>query len=81
MIINVRFSGALASQIGAPRLSVTLPKGATIAHLIGSLQASYPDANALLDSAVFVTAGRQVPQTASLADGQEVALLLPIAGG
>lgn len=81
MHIQTRFSGDLAKQVGTARLAVTLPAGATVAELVARLQQQYPAATDRLETAVPIIAGRHVSPSEILADGQEVALLLPIAGG
>ena len=45
------------------------------------LRREYSEAAPLLDTAVPIIAGRHVTQSEPLVDGQEVAFLLPIAGG
>lgn len=81
MNVTVRLSVGLAQSMGNPRLTVTLPEGATVADLLGQLQTDHPDLQSKLNSVVPMIAGRHVPNTESLSTGQEVALLLPVAGG
>lgn len=81
MQINTRLSGELAVLVGRPRLTVTLPAEATVADLMERLRQAYPEATQRLNTAVPVVAGRHVSPDAPLSDGQEVAFLLPIAGG
>jgi len=50
-----------------------------VADLVDNLRAQYPVA--LLDTAIAVVGGEHVSNSAPLSDGQEIALLLPIAGG
>ena len=81
MQIQTRLSGELAQLVGTPRLVVTLPPDATVADLVTQLRQQYPAAVQYLDTAVPIIAGRHVSPTELLTAGQEVALLLPIAGG
>lgn len=81
MRVNVRLSGELATRAGRPRFSVTLADGATVGDLTDLLRREYSEAAPLLDTAVPIIAGRHVTRSEPLADGQEVAFLLPIAGG
>lgn len=81
MQVSVRLSGELASQAGRPRFSVTLADGATVSDLTDLLRQEYLESSHLLDTAVPIIAGRHVTQSEPLAEGQEVAYLLPIAGG
>jgi molybdopterin converting factor small subunit len=81
MLITVRFSAGLVQQIGQARLQVTLAEGATIADLRQHLAQRFDGAQQLLANTVPVLAGRHVTDSEPLQNGQEVSLLLPIAGG
>lgn len=75
----MRLGAGLVLGSGAARLSISLGDGATVADLVDNLRAQYPVA--LLDTAIAVVGGEHVSNSAPLSDGQEIALLLPIAGG
>lgn len=81
MNVNVRLSGDLAQQVGNARLHVTLAENATVADLVAHLQQQHPAAAARINIAVPIIAGEHVGPTTKLAAGQEIALLLPVAGG
>jgi molybdopterin converting factor small subunit len=81
MKINVRLSGDLVQQVGNARLQVTLAENATAADLVAFLQEQYPAAASRLELVVPFVGGQHVSPEAPLVAGQEVALLLPIAGG
>lgn len=81
MRIHTRFSGELASTMGKPRLTLTLPDQATVGDLLGLLCQEIPASAAKLQVTVQVVSGRHVSKSQVLSDGQEVAFLLPIAGG
>ncbi len=81
MKLNVRVSGVLAQKIGTPRFHVTLPSSAQVQDLIQHLRANYPQLSEEFTQVVVVVGGTHQPETAVLEDGQEVALLMPIAGG
>ena len=81
MRVTIRLSGELANQVGRPRFSVTLVDGATVGDLTELLRREYSEAASLIDTAVPIIAGRHVTQAEPLAEGQDVAFLLPIAGG
>ena len=81
MIVSVRVNGVIAQKMGIARLSVSLPGPATMQDLLETLQLQHPGLRAELGRAVTVVGGTHQPATAVLVDGQEVALLLPIAGG
>jgi sulfur-carrier protein len=80
MNVSVRVGSGLVLDTGMSRLSVTLAEGATVADLMAYLQVQYPAASRL-ESAVLVRNGEHISRSAPLSDGQELALLLPIAGG
>lgn len=81
MNVNVRLSAGLAHSLGNPRLSVSLSDDATVADLLAHLRRQHPDLQSRLDIAIPMIAGRHVSPTQNLSSGQEVALLLPAAGG
>lgn len=78
MTVFVRVGAGL--DLGTTRLSIPLRENATVADLLESLHARYPNASRL-DNAVVVSQGEHVSGSALLSDGQELALLLPISGG
>lgn len=78
--VAIRTTGALRDVLG-PRRALSLPDGATVADLLaflGALDAAAADA---LGRAVVSIAGATVDRCHTLADGDEVALILPVAGG
>ena len=81
MTVHVRLSGELAQKVGLARLAITVSDGSTVADLREQLRAQHPAAAPQLALAVPVIAGQAVNWTATLASDQEVAFLLPIAGG
>lgn len=81
MTVNVRLSAGLAQAVGRTRLVVTLAEGATVADLVEHLRAEHPALASRLDLALPVVSGRHASPSDRLAPGQEVALLLPVAGG
>ncbi|MBV7336248.1 MoaD/ThiS family protein [Chloroflexi bacterium TSY] len=81
MNINVRFSGDLARIVGQPRIGVALNQAATVHDLFQTLCSNYPDLESQLQSAIPVINGRHAREEEALSAGQEVAILLPIAGG
>lgn len=81
MQIDVRVNGPLTRALGRSRLSVELTPGATIADLISHLQTQYPEVARSLAHAVPVLSGTHCAPTTVLSDNQEVALLMPVAGG
>ena len=81
MQITVRANGPLAQSLGVPRLYLSLPDDATIEHLLTTLREQHPDSAEILELAVPIIAGQHQSSTTTLKAGQEVALLIPVAGG
>jgi sulfur-carrier protein len=81
MQIHVRVNGPLSRSLGRARFTVDLTNGATIADLITLLRTQYPEIANALNYVVPVLSGRHCTPSTVLVDGQEVALLMPVAGG
>ncbi|MBK7893689.1 MAG: MoaD/ThiS family protein [Anaerolineaceae bacterium] len=81
MQIHTRFSGELASTIGKHRYTLNLPPHATVGDLLDLLCQEHPNATGKLKATVQIITGRHVTLTETLSAGQEVAFLLPMAGG
>lgn len=81
MHISVRLSAALAQISGAPRVQVEVDDGATIADLVRALEGRYPGLAPRLKHAVPIIAGNHASLDDSVSAGQEVAFLMPVAGG
>ncbi len=81
ILINVRMSLGLAKLAGNTRLRVMLDEGATVADLLDHLCSQYPALKQKLNIAVAIVSGRHATASQTLSHGQEVALLIPIAGG
>lgn len=77
----VRLAGSLAERAGAPRVAVELPEPATVAEIIGELQRLHPQLAVVVASAIAVVAGRHASPDDVVSASQEIALLLPVAGG
>jgi molybdopterin converting factor small subunit len=78
--VNVRLSGTLAQRLG-PRRAVDLAPGATVDDLVAALarDAGF-DAEAGRGLAV-VADGSFVARTRPVRDGEELDVLVPVAGG
>lgn len=81
MQVQVRLGGGLAAAAGTSRLAVELPHDATVETLVDHLGALEPALAAGLGSALPVVRGVHARSGQRLADGDEVALLIPVAGG
>ena len=81
MQVNVRLSAGLGNVIGTPRLVLTVAENATVADLVNTVRHQYPLLESKLKIALPFVAGQLVTEAAPLVAGEEVALLLPAAGG
>ena len=81
MTVRVRLGAGLARLSAAPLKTVEVAEGATVADLFARLGDTEPHLAPALRSALPVVAGEHVPRDRTLADRQEVALLLPVSGG
>ena len=81
MHVVVRLGSGLATAAGTRRLRVELPRGSTVDTLFERLSETEPAIATALDSALPVLRGTHASGGEPLADGDEVALLIPVAGG
>ena len=81
MQVSVRLSAALAQITGAARLQVTVCAAATVADVRQALLPSYPALAPRLPYAVAVVGGNHASPADVVFTEQEVAFLMPIAGG
>jgi acetamidase/formamidase/molybdopterin converting factor small subunit len=81
MRVRVRLGAGLSRFAAAPLLSLELDDGATIAQLLERLTAREPALEPALPSVLPVVHGSHAARDDVLHDGDEVALLIPVAGG
>ena len=81
MHVQVRLGSGLATAAGTRRLRIELPQDATVHTLLERLGEAEPAIARALDSALPIVRGTHASGEESLADGDEVALLIPVAGG
>jgi molybdopterin converting factor small subunit len=79
--VRIRLGSGIARFARAPQLTLELPDGATVADLYERLAAGNPELAPALRSALPVVLGVHVERSRTLAHGEEVALLTPVAGG
>jgi molybdopterin converting factor small subunit len=79
--VHVRLGAGLATEAGTRRLTVALPNGATVDTLLDRLAELEPGIAAGLGSALPVVRGTHAGREQELSEGDEVALLIPVAGG
>jgi molybdopterin converting factor small subunit len=75
--ISVRLNGPLAERLGHRR-TITLPDAATTSDLLGALRDA---AGGALPRVVTSIGGRIIDPAEPLADGADIAVLVPYAGG
>jgi sulfur carrier protein ThiS len=78
--VSIRATGPLRDALG-PRRALTLPDGATVADALAVLGSEAAVPAGLLDRAAVSIGGAIVDRGRALADGDEVALVVPAAGG
>jgi molybdopterin synthase sulfur carrier subunit len=81
MRVRVRLGAGLSRFADAPLLSVDLAEGASVDDLLAALGAQQPSLAPALTAALPVLAGTHAERHQTLQDGDEVALLIPVAGG
>lgn len=81
MEVRIRLGSSLARLAPAPLLRLELPNGATVEDLYDLLASTTPELGPALPSALPLVAGEHVERERSLSNGEEVALLTPVAGG
>jgi molybdopterin synthase sulfur carrier subunit len=79
--VVVRLGSGLATAAGTRRLRVELPRQSTVDTLLQRLRETQPAIAPALDSALPVVRGSHASGADALAEGDEVALLIPVAGG
>jgi molybdopterin synthase catalytic subunit/molybdopterin synthase sulfur carrier subunit len=79
--IRVRLGAGLSRFAGSPLLALDVPDGGSVEDLYAALGERYPELAPALPSALPVVAGTHVEREAALHPGDEVALLIPVAGG
>jgi molybdopterin converting factor subunit 1 len=79
--VHVRFFAAHREILGSDRLTVELPDQATAAVLVETVGARFPTLKATLGAARVAVNREYATPTTILRDGDEVALIPPVAGG
>ena len=81
MQIRVRLGAGLSRFAGSPLLALELPEGGSVEDLYAAIGERYPELAPALPSALPVVAGMHVERATARRPGDEVALLIPVAGG
>jgi molybdopterin synthase catalytic subunit len=81
MLVRTRFFAEHRERVGADRLEVNLPEGASVADLVDRIVDLFPDLSPVMKSARFAVNREYRPSTTILRPGDEVAFIPPVAGG
>lgn len=81
MQVSVRLAPGLSRLAGTPQLSVEVGDGATVGDLLACIGEQHPALADGLPSALPVVRGQHALRDRPLGAEEEVALLLPAAGG
>ena len=81
MIVSVRLFAAYADLIGSPRVEISVPEGATVGDLLDALRLQVPASAGLPPRPLCAVNLAHVLPAHPLHEGDEVAILPPLAGG
>lgn len=81
MQIRVRFFAVHRERFGTDRLDLDLPVGAVVADLIDAISTRFPDFAGVAKTTRIAVNREYAPSTTILHDGDDVALIPPVAGG
>lgn len=79
--VRVRFFARYAELAGRAEGTLTVPRPATVSDVVDRIRHEWPGAAALPPEPLTAVNLRHARLDASVADGDEVALLPPLAGG
>lgn len=79
--VAVKLFAQYAELVGTPLMELELPQGATVADAVAALRSRVPAAAQLPERPLAARNLTHVLATQRLADGDELALLPPLAGG
>jgi molybdopterin converting factor small subunit len=79
--VRVRFFARYAELVGRAETDVSLPLPATVEDVLARVRAAFPGARALPERPLTAVNLKHVKLDARVQDGDEVAVLPPIAGG
>ncbi len=81
MQVEVRLFALLRELVGSEKVTVEVPAGGTVADVWKRLEEEHPELRAFRASRLFAVNGDYAADHRSLDDGDEVAVLPPLAGG
>ena len=80
-LVRLKFFARYAELVGQDELRLTVPLPATVAEVVRRAREEIPGATAIPERPLVAVNLRHVQLDARVADGDEVALLPPLAGG
>jgi molybdopterin converting factor small subunit len=79
--VHCRFFARYADALGRDEMALEMPDGATVADAVGRLRDTLPKADLLPERPLAAVNREHAAPDTPLADGDEMALLPPLAGG
>ena len=79
--LTVQFLARYAELVGTESTTVTLHAPATVAHVLGAVRSKFPGARQIPVRPLCALNLAQVELSAIVSNGDELALLPPVAGG
>lgn len=81
LTVTIRLFAAYAAAVGRASVEIVLPAGATVGDLLAELRRQVPEAAPLPERPLCAVNLSHVLPNHPLRDGDEVAILPPLAGG
>lgn len=81
MRITVRLFASQREQLGKSSIDVEVPEGSTAGSALGALSKTHPELAKAAESLAFAVNREHAAPDTPLRDGDELALLPPVAGG
>ena len=79
--LTVQFLARYAELVGAESTSITIRAPATVAHVLGVIRSRFPGARHIPDRPLVALNLAQVDLATAVSNGDQLALLPPVAGG
>jgi molybdopterin converting factor small subunit len=79
--LTVQFLARYAELVGTGSTTITLRAPATVAHVLGAVRSQFPGARRIPDHPMCALNLAQVDLSTTVSNGDELALLPPVAGG
>jgi molybdopterin converting factor small subunit len=79
--LTVQFLARYAELVGTESTTITLRAPATVAHVLGAVRSRFPGARQIPDRPLCALNLAQVQLSTNVSNGDELALLPPVAGG